>query len=267
MNDRNISGAAWSLSVLTAVLGQCFLSGSGGVSARQMLLQGLPMAGALVLVSALITAAETEHAAFSGSGMRSRLVCLLAAVWFGAELVETFLQAQKISWEQFSSMAVIGVLPLLLWAGEKLEPAVFSRSAGILRWALVLAALVWCFGLRGQFHWENVVRDTAADGPFRFPLYAEFFLFPLVPGGRADPKPRFLPVQVLLGKAAFAFAMEALLGTAGRNWDIAGSISRLDAVVLLVWLACAMFRICLLGSILKQLLVRAFCSREEGVPE
>lgn len=267
MNDRAISRSAVSLSVLTAVLGRCILSGAGAVSARQLLLQGLPMAAALGLISALLTAAEGENDSFSGHGMRSRLVCLLGAVWFGAELLETVAQAQKISWEQFSSMAVIGILPLLLWAGIRLEPAVFSRSAGILWWAAGLAVLAWCFGLRGQFHWEQVVRYPAAAGELRFPLYAEFFLLPFLPGGRRSPKHFLLPVQVLLGKAAFAFGMEALLGAASRNWTVALHISRWDAAALLVWLACAMFRICLLGSILRQLLAKVFCGREEEVPE
>ena len=127
--------AAVPLSVLTAVLGQCITSGSA-MSARLLLLQGFPMALGIGLLSACLMPAEGEEGLRSETGIRPRLLCLLLSVWFGAELWETLWQAQQVCREQFSSMAVLGVLPLLLWAGWQLKPDVFSRSAGVLWWAL-----------------------------------------------------------------------------------------------------------------------------------
>ena len=132
--------AAAPLSVLTAVLGQCITSGSA-MSARLLLLQGFPMALGIGLLSSCLMPAEGEEGLCSETGIRPRLLCLLLSVWFGAELWETLWQAQQVCREQFSSMAVLGVLPLLLWAGWQLKPDVFSRSAGVLWWALALAGL------------------------------------------------------------------------------------------------------------------------------
>ena len=135
--------AAAPLSVLTAVLGQCITSGSA-MPARLLLLQGFPMALGIGLLSSCLMPAEGEEELRSETGIRPRLLCLLLSVWFGAELWETLWQAQQVCREQFSSMAVLGVLPLLLWAGWQLKPDVFSRSAGVLwRWR-ALPALGAC---------------------------------------------------------------------------------------------------------------------------
>ena len=127
--------AAVPLSVLTAVLGQCITSGSA-MPARLLLLQGLPMALGIGLLSACLMPAEGEEGLRSETGIRSRLLCLLLSVWFGAELWETLWQAQQVCREQFSSMAVLGVLPLLLWAGWQCGGLVVGTGAGgsCLRW-------------------------------------------------------------------------------------------------------------------------------------
>ena len=106
--------AAVPLSVLTAVLGQCITSGSA-MPVRLLLLQGFPMALGIGLLSSCLMPAEGEEGLRSETGIRPRLLCLLLSVWFGAELWETLWQAQQVCREQFSSMAVLGVLPLLLW--------------------------------------------------------------------------------------------------------------------------------------------------------
>lgn len=162
MRKLNFSGAAVSLSVLTTVMGQCILSGEA-VSARTLLLQGLPMALALAVISRLLALAEVEQGTFSGNTFCSKLFCLLATLWFGAELAETLGQIQTLCWEQFSSMALVGILPLLLWAGWTLEPGVFSRSAGILWWAVVLAAVICFFSLSGPAPLGESVSGTGND--------------------------------------------------------------------------------------------------------
>ena len=127
------------LSVLTAEFALCVLQTGAPVTARSFLLRGLPMTLALVLITALTAGAEQRADSFWGTDLRSRVVCGGLGLWFVWEAVETFRQAQELCWGNFSSMAMLGLLPLLLWAGWKLEPAVLVRCAPILCWAAALA--------------------------------------------------------------------------------------------------------------------------------
>lgn len=264
MNQTQFSGAAVSLSVLTAVLGQCITSGSAA-SARLLLLQGLPMALSVALLSVLLMPAEGECALLSANSIRSRLLCLLLAVWFGAELWETLRQAQQVCREQFSSMAILGVLPLLLWAGWQLTPAVFSRSAGVLWWALVLAGIVCIWSLHGQLHWENLFPTAEMTGEIRFPLYSETIAFPILLE-KHEHKWKYcflLPFLTLAGLFGFALGQELLFrpGSSFPGYELLragalGGVSRLDAAFLLVWLAAALFRVCFLIRVLRALLCR-----------
>lgn len=266
--------AAVPLSVLTAVLGQCITSGSA-MPARLLLLQGFPMALGIGLLSSCLMPAEGEAGLRSETGIRPRLLCLLLSVWFGAELWETLWQAQQVCREQFSSMAVLGVLPLLLWAGWQLKPDVFSRSAGVLWWALVLAGLACVGSLHGQLHWENLFPAAQPTGNLRFPLYAESIAWPLLFGKRGCTGRRCfrLPFLTLAGLFSFALGRELLFGS-GRplpgdellRTGTLGRVSRLDAAFLLVWLAAALFRGCFLVRVLRELLCRPE-EQEKGVPE
>ena len=266
--------AAVPLSVLTAVLGQCITSGSA-MPARLLLLQGFPMALGIGLLSSCLMPAEGEEGLRSETGIRPRLLCLLLSVWFGAELLETLWQAQQVCREQFSSMAVLGVLPLLLWAGWQLKPDVFSRSAGVLWWALALAGLACVGNLHGQLHWENLFPAAEPTGNLRFPLYAESIAWPLLFGKRGCTGRRcfLLPFLTLAGLFGFALGRELLFGS-GRplpgnellRAGTLGRVSRLDAAFLLVWLAAALFRGCFLVRVLRELLCRPE-EQEKGVPE
>ena len=266
--------AAVPLSVLTAVLGQCITSGSA-MPARLLLLQGFPMALGIGLLSACLMPAEGEEGLRSETGIRPQLLCLLLSVWFCAELWETLWQAQQVCREQFSSMAVLGVLPLLLWAGWQLKPDVFSRSAGVLWWALALAGLACVGSLHGQLHWENLFPAAEPTGNLRFPLYAESIAWPLLFGKRGCTGRRcfLLPFLTLAGLFGFALGRELLFGS-GRplpgnellRTGTLGRVSRLDAAFLLVWLAAALFRGCFLVRVLRELLCRPE-EQEKGVPE
>ena len=266
--------AAVPLSVLTAVLGQCITSGSA-MPVRLLLLQGFPMALGIGLLSSCLMPAEGEEGLRSETGIRPRLLCLLLSVWFGAELLETLWQAQQVCREQFSSMAVLGVLPLLLWAGWQLKPDVFSRSAGVLWWALALAGLACVGSLHGQLHWENLFPAAEPTGNLRFPLYAESIAWPLLFGKRGCTGRRCfqLPFLTLAGLFGFALGRELLFGS-GRplpgdellRAGTLGRISRMDAAFLLVWLAAALFRGCFLVRVLRELLCRPE-EQEKGVPE
>ena len=184
--------AAVPLSVLTAVLGQCITSGSA-MPARLLLLQGFPMALGIGLLSSCLMPAEGEEGLRSETGIRPRLLGLLLSVWFGAELWETLWQAQQVCREQFSSMAVLGVLPLLLWAGWQLKPDVFSHSAGVLWWALALAGLA-CVGkparpasLGESFPRSGTHREFSVSRFMRNPSRGRFCLENAdAPGGAAS---------------------------------------------------------------------------------
>ena len=166
------------LSVLTAEFARCVLQTGAPVTARSFLLRGLPMTLALVLITALTAGAEQRADSFWGTDLRSRVVCGGLGLWFVWEAVETFRQAQELCWENFSSMAMLGLLPLLLWAGWKLEPSVLVRCAPILCWAAALAGLLCLLGLNGQFHWESLMMQADAQ-TIILPLYPEYFALPL----------------------------------------------------------------------------------------
>ena len=97
------------LSVLTAEFARCVLQTGAPVTTRSLFFQGLPMALALVLITALTTGAEQRANSFWGTDLRSRVVCGGLGLWFVWEAVETFRQAQELCWENFSSMAMLGL--------------------------------------------------------------------------------------------------------------------------------------------------------------
>lgn len=253
------------LNVSAAVSARFILQSSGQVSARVLILQGFPMALGLTAISTLLAQAEQNTDAFSGNSFRPKLLCGGFVLWFVWELAETLQQAQTICWMQFSSMAVLGLLPLLLWAGWKLEPGVLARSVPVLGWTAALAALVWLGALRGQLHWENLMRSTTSSVP-TMPLYAECFVLPFLCKREDVCRGIWLPFKAFCVMAALAFGAEFLFGPGGIPAGVIGSLTHVDAVVLLVWLALALFRVCVLVQVVRQLLCR-ICKREEPMGE
>ena len=247
------------LSVLTAEFARCVLQTGAPVTARSFLLRGLPMTLALVLITALTAGAEQRADSFGGTDLRSRVVCGGLGLWFVWEAVETFRQAQELCWENFSSMAMLGLLPLLLWAGWKLEPSVLVRCAPILCWAAALAGLLCLLGLNGQFHWEKLMLPTEPV-TLTLPLYPEYFALPLFCPAKQVRGAVWLPVKAFILVGSFALCTELVFGAGNALPGIEllragrlGSISRFDALVLLVWLAAAMFRFCVLVQVVRQL--------------
>lgn len=254
MKQASFSAQTLTLSVLTAVFARCVLQTGSAVPARSFLLQGLPMALGLMFITALLERAEQGANLFSGTKLRSRVACGLLAFWFGWEAVETFRQAQEICWENFSSMAVLGLLPLLLWAGWKLEPGVLARGAPILCWAAVLVGLFCLLSLRGQLRWENLLPSTTSQTP-TLPLYAEYFALPLFCPAKQARRAVWLPCKAFLLACGFALCMELVFGAGSTlpGVELLRAGNRLDAVVLLVWLTAALFRICVLVQVVRQL--------------
>ena len=198
------------LSVLTAEFARCVLQTGAPVTARSLFFQGLPMALALVLITALTAGAEQRagsfwyRLAFPGSLRRLGL-------WFVWEAVETFRQAQELCWGNFSSMAMLGLLPLMLWAGWKLEPAVLVRCAPILWLAAALAGLLGLLGLNGQFHWESLMMQADAQ-TIILPLYPEYFALPLFCPAKQVRCAVWLPVKAFILAGSFALCTELVFG-------------------------------------------------------
>ena len=141
------------LSVLTAEFARCVLQTGASVTARSLFLQGLPMALALVLITALTVGAEQRAGSFLGTDLRSRVVCGGLGLWFVWEAVETFRQAQELCWGNFSPWPCWGFSRCCSGQDGSWEPSVLVRCAPILCWAAALAGLLCLLGLNGQFHW------------------------------------------------------------------------------------------------------------------
>ena len=209
------------LSVLTAEFARCVLQTGAPVTARSFLLRGLPMTLALVLITALTAGAEQRADSFLGTDLRSRVVCGGLGLWFVWEAVETFRQAQELCWGNFSSMAMLG--------------------------------------LNGQFHWESLMMQADAQ-TIILPLYPEYFALPLFCPAKQVRYAVWLPVKAFILAGSFALCTELVFGAGNALPGIEllqagrlGSISRFDALVLLVWLAAAMFRFCVLVQVVRQL--------------
>lgn len=126
--------------------------------------------------------------------------------------------------------------------------------------AVVVLGLVLCLpGLLGQMHWARLVAADAAR-PVRSVqalVYAEYFFGPPQCAGKTPKHLLGLPWLAFAVQAAAWLGMGLVFGAGDypqrellRAWS-AGVFSRLDALLLLVWLACAFYRIGFLCTALR----------------
>ena len=101
---------------------------------------------------------------------------------------------------------------------------------------------------------------TGGPVTLTLPLYPEYFALPLFCPAKQVRGAVWLPVKVFILAGSFALCMELVFGAGNALPGIEllqagrlGSISRFDALVLLVWLAAAMFRFCVLVQVVRQL--------------
>lgn len=257
MEQGRFSLSVVRLSVLTGVLAQCIRQ--PGTDTRSFFLWGLPMVLALCGGLRIFCQAQRADAVFAGQEPRSRLVCGGVMLLFGGEFVAAAAQAQQLCWEQFSSMAVLGLLPFLLWAGWHLQPESFCRCVRFLWWTAAAAGLLCILGLRGQLHWENLMEPAQGTLP-SLPLFAEYAALPYLCPKTQAQREAWLPLWAFGLAAAYRLGMELVFGPASAvpgaellRAGILGSISRFDAAILLVWLAAALFRLCFLVQVLHGL--------------
>ena len=114
-HTERFTPAALTLSVVTAAL-------ADGIpqSVRRALWLGAVSTVCLCILSALAAAALRDKAP-------SLAVRLALTAGLFMELVHTLVQAQGLCTAEFSSMALLGFLPLLLWAGWRICQAVTCR--------------------------------------------------------------------------------------------------------------------------------------------
>ena len=172
--QKGFSAPVLALSVWTAALAEEMQT---GISPRGMIIHGAVQALLLTCISGVFSACW-QRAAMQWVWLFS------AGAWFLAELFGTVMQAQNICQQEFRSMALIGLLPLLLWAGWCIPPSGWDAPARVLWWFVLLGGLVCLTGLAGQMDWAHLLTADAvqlARWP-RVPLYAEYLLWPLLAG-------------------------------------------------------------------------------------
>lgn len=107
-------------------------------------------------------------------------------VWLAVELAGTFWKALQVCREEFSSLALLGFLPLLLWAGWQMPARAWGAPAQVLWWFVAVGSAVCLMGLSRQMHWAGLFAQAAPQSTaFTVPVYAEYFAVPLLCGRRS----------------------------------------------------------------------------------
>lgn len=264
---QNFSIPVLSLSVAAAEFGRAVLGAGQESALRVKFLGGVLSTIALILFMAL---AGVNTARLNGPGFGARCIRSGFLLWYAVEFVRTAWMIQRVCWEQFSSMAFLGLLPLFLWTGWTLHGDLFGRAAAVLWWFIAAGVIVCILGLAGQLHWQNLVTGTEAFSA-QLPdalLYPEYFSFPMLCFSKNNTergKEWFwvLPVISAVISSGYALGSGLLFGVPQgetgypghellRAWNF-GGISRFDAVFLLLWLAAALFRLCFLLRAIRSL--------------
>ena len=248
---QKFTPAALTLSVLTAVLAENIPQ---GIPVRKALLTGLAGAVILWLLSALAAAA------WQGKKSSREVRAALTAGLF-LELLQAIGQAQRVCAEEFSSMALLGFLPLLLWAGWSIGPGGWNAPARVLWWFAALGSAVCLLGLGGQMRWYRLLELPAetTEQTWQIPISAEYFAGGIFCDTQASHRLIRLPMWNFLLQAVVLISHTLLFGNSGypqqemlRVWSM-GSFSRMDALLLLFWLLCAVYRIAVLCTCIRLL--------------
>ena len=247
---EHFTPAALTLGIVTAALADGIPQ---SIPVRRALWLGAVSTVCLCILSALATAVLLNKAP-------SYAVRLALTAGLFMELVHTLAQAQGLCAAEFSSMALLGFLPLLLWAGWSIRPARWNASARVLWWFAAVGGAVCLLGLAGQLHWYRLftTAQQSATG-WSVPLYAEYFAGTLLCSARSARRTVLLPLWSFAVQAA-ALLDGTLLFSSGayprlellRAWS-GGSFSRMDALLLLLWLLCAVYRAAMLCAAIRLL--------------
>lgn len=249
-HTERFTPAALTLSVVTAALADGIPQ---SVPVRRALWLGAGSTVCLCVLSVLAAAA------LQGKTPSLAVRLALTAGLF-MELVHTLVQAQGLCAAEFSSMALLGFLPLLLWAGWGIRPASWNASARVLWWFAAVGSVVCLLGLAGQLHWYRLFAPAqpTATG-WNIPVYAEYFAGALLCSARSARRTALLPVWGFAVQAIALLGGALLFGSGTyprlellRAWS-GGSFSRMDALLLLLWLLCAIYRTAMLCAAIRLL--------------
>lgn len=241
---EGFSARTLALSTAAAELGRVILRAGQSGSVRAALLGNVLAAAALVLLAVFVSwnAARLRRPGFVGN-----CCCAAFLFWYLWELVRTAAMIQQVCWEQFSSMAFFGLLPLLLWAGWSLGCELYDRMAAVLGAFVVLGSLFCLLGLTSQLEWQHLVMGESGRS-FALPdafFYPEYFSLPLLCVGKNASKNSrksalWLPLIPAIISSSYTLGLALLFGAPQgypgyellRAWSF-GGISRFDAAFLL----------------------------------
>ncbi len=243
--------ASLTLSVVTAAVAESSIP--QGIPVRRAMGMGAVSAVCLCILSAMAATV------LQGKAL-SRAVRLALTAGFFLELLQTIGQAQRLCTAEFSSMALIGFLPLLLWAGWHIRPGGWNASARVLWWFAGAGGVICLLGLMGQMHWYRLLPSVqTVHLAWRVPVYAEYFAGAILCNARAVRCTVWLPVWSFAVQAAVLLGNALLFGSGTypqmellRAWS-GGTFSRMDALLLLFWLLCAVCRAAMLCAAIRLL--------------
>lgn len=269
---QTFSAQTLTLSIAAAELGRAIFGAGQTGSVRAVLLSNVLAAAAFVLLAAL---ASVNASRLNRPGFAGKCICAVFLLWYLFELVRTAAMLQQACWEQFASMAFIGLLPFFLWAGWSLGCELYDRMAAVLGAFVVLGSLFCLLGLASQLEWQHLVMGEAGRS-FALPdafFYPEYFSFPFLCAGKntlknSQKSALWLPLIPAIISSGYTLGLALLFGAPQgypgyellRAWSF-GGISRFDAAFLLLWLAAAVFRLCFLVRT-----ARLLCERLAGRP-
>lgn len=168
---QTFSAQTLTLSVAAAELGRAIFGAGQIGSVRAVLLSNVLAAAAFVLLAAL---ASVNASRLNRPGFAGKCICAVFLLWYLFELVRTAAMLQQACWEQFASMAFIGLLPFFLWAGWSLGCELYDRMASVLGWLVVLG-IVFCvlglallFGAPQAYPGYELLRAWSFGGISRF---------------------------------------------------------------------------------------------------
>ena len=156
---QTFSAQTLALSVAAAELGRAIFGAGQTGSVRAVLLSNVLAAAAFVLLAALVSVNASR---LNRPGFAGKCICAVFLLWYLFELVRTAAMLQQACWEQFASMAFIGLLPFFLWAGWSLGCELYDRMASVLGWLVVLGIVFCVLGLAGQLQWQVLVTGETA---------------------------------------------------------------------------------------------------------
>lgn len=121
-------------------------------------------------------------------------------------------------------------------------------------------AVVCLLGLAGQLHWYRLFTPAQpAAANWDVPVYAEYFAGALLCSARSARRTVWRPVWGFAVQAAALLGGALLFGSGAyprlellRAWS-SGSFSRMDALLLLLWLLCAVYRAAMLCAAIRLL--------------